>query len=220
MPSDKLPVLFCLQGGIHITNEPCKGMPACLWRVFLDMTEADFEDCSKKREWKTLVFGLAFYHAMCLVRRTFGAVGSKIPYEWRKGDRKTATMQLQLFLEEAQGEVLFETLNTMCGALPVAASPPRWSSSPMVPSSGTTSTPASSTTPVEGALADVRAYVDQLPMEDGPDTSCLYSNADMTFQQKETKLQSIADAIGLCVPGDCDLRERIRRRLPRSATAA
>ncbi|KAH9121803.1 hypothetical protein LEN26_010526 [Aphanomyces euteiches] len=197
MPSSKFPVPI-LQNGIKITNEPPKGMRANLGRTFLDMKEADFEGCSKPREYKKFIFALAFYNALCLERRKFGAVGWNIPYEWMNSDLKTGMMQVKLYLEE-QEDVPFVTLNVMVADITYGGRiTDRWdkrtNSSIMrklfhesllddnyrFASSNTYYAPASET------LEETRKYVASLPIVDAPDIFGLHANADITFQQKET----------------------------------
>jgi dynein heavy chain, axonemal len=113
MPSASFPVPV-LQNSIKLTNEPPRGLRANLMRTFLDVTVKDYDSCSKSREFKKLLFGLAFYHALILERRKFGAIGWNIPYDWMNSDLKTGTMQLRMYLEE-QPVVPFETLNAVVG---------------------------------------------------------------------------------------------------------
>jgi dynein heavy chain len=113
MPSASFPVPV-LQNSIKLTNEPPRGLRANLMRTFLDVTVKDYDSCSKGREFKKLLFGLAFYHALILERRKFGAIGWNIPYDWMNSDLKTGTMQLRMYLEE-QPVVPFETLNAVVG---------------------------------------------------------------------------------------------------------
>ena len=91
MPSDKFPVPV-LQSGIKLTNEPPKGLKANLLRTFNDIQEKDFESCSKAVEYKKLLFSLAFFHAVILERRKFGAIGWNIPYEWMNSDLETCQL--------------------------------------------------------------------------------------------------------------------------------
>jgi dynein heavy chain len=114
MPSNKFPVPI-LQNGIKITNEPPKGLKANLNRTFADLGEDQFEaltGTSKERAYKKLLFGLAFYNALILERRKFGAVGWNIPYGWMNSDLKTGIQQLKLYIED-QNEIPLETLNVI-----------------------------------------------------------------------------------------------------------
>jgi len=99
MPSPKFPVAI-LQNSIKLTQEPPRGLKANMSRTFADISEADYESCTKGRAFKKLLFGLAFYHALILERRKFGAIGWNIPYEWMNSDLKTGIMQVRMYLEE------------------------------------------------------------------------------------------------------------------------
>ena len=124
------------QNGIKLTQEPPRGLKANLTRTFNDISDAEFEvwqarcvafaesthahavfgvqGCTKPRAFKKLLFGLAFYHALILERRKFGAIGWNIPYEWMNSDLKTGIMQLRMYLEE-QPQVPYVTLNSVVG---------------------------------------------------------------------------------------------------------
>ena len=49
MPTDVFPVPV-LQSGIKLTNEPPKGLKANLKRTYQDITEEEFEACTKPRD--------------------------------------------------------------------------------------------------------------------------------------------------------------------------
>jgi dynein heavy chain len=89
MPSKDFPVPV-LQNGIKLTNEPPKGLKANLKRTFNEVTEEDYEGCNKPREYKKLLFALAYFHAVILERRKYGAIGWNIPYEWMNSDFVTS----------------------------------------------------------------------------------------------------------------------------------
>lgn len=89
MPSKDFPVPV-LQNGIKLTNEPPKGLKANLKRTFNEVSEEDYESCSKPREYKKLLFALAYFHAVILERRKYGAIGWNIPYEWMNSDFVTS----------------------------------------------------------------------------------------------------------------------------------
>ncbi len=198
MPSAKFPVPI-LQNGIKITNEPPKGLRANLGRTFLDMKEEDYEGCTKSREYKKFIFALAFYNALCLERRKFGAVGWNIPYEWMNSDLKTGMQQVKLYLEE-QEHVPFVTLNVMVADITYGGRiTDRWdkrTNASMMrklfheklldDSYMFSSVLTTYYAPVTGSLDACRKYVATLPAADPPDIFGLHANADITFQQKET----------------------------------
>eukprot|EP00913_Durusdinium_trenchii_P028902 g27099.t1 len=58
-----------------------------------------FEGCpSKPFEFKKLLFGLAFFHAVILERRKFGPIGWNIPYEWMDSDFQVSREQVRMYL--------------------------------------------------------------------------------------------------------------------------
>eukprot|EP00971_Amphidinium_carterae_P240505 4774545-Amphidinium_carterae.1 len=109
MPSMSFPVPV-LQSGIKITNEPPKGLKANMSRTFQDISHEVYEACSKPREFKKLLFCLAFFHAAILERRKYGPIGWNIPYEWMDSDFQVSREQVHMYLESQPG-VPWVTLN-------------------------------------------------------------------------------------------------------------
>ena len=82
MPSTRFPVSI-LQKGVKVTDEPPRGLKANLMKTYMGMEHKHFENIKQKKpEWKKLVFGLAFFHALILERRKYGALGWNIPYQF------------------------------------------------------------------------------------------------------------------------------------------
>ena len=109
MPSTAFPVPV-LQGGLKLTNEPPKGLKANMTRSLTDIGNDRYEGCSKGKEYKKLVFALAYFHAAILERRKYGAIGWNIPYEWMNSDFNTSELNLRMYLDE-QPEVPYIALN-------------------------------------------------------------------------------------------------------------
>jgi dynein heavy chain len=63
-----------------LTNEPPKGLKANVGRTYNEVDPKVYNECSKEVEYKKLLFSLAFFHAVILERRKFGAIGWNIPY--------------------------------------------------------------------------------------------------------------------------------------------
>lgn len=101
MPTNRFPVPV-LQSGIKLTNEPPKGLKANITRTFAEVSEKVYESCTKNFEYKKLLYSLAFFHAVILERRKFGAIGWNISYEWMNSDFETCQLQLmvRLFLNK------------------------------------------------------------------------------------------------------------------------
>jgi len=69
-------------------------------RSYLSFEEDWFESCSRPVEFKKLLFGLCFFHALILERRKFGAIGWNVPYGFSEPDRDISRRQLRQFLDE------------------------------------------------------------------------------------------------------------------------
>lgn len=95
-----------------MTNEPPRGLKANLMRTFMDISSEEYENSTKPMVFKKLLFATAFFNALILERRKFGAVGWNIPYDWMNSDLKAAMTQVRMYVEE-QSEVPWQTLNVV-----------------------------------------------------------------------------------------------------------
>lgn len=197
-PSSTFPVPV-LQSGIKLTNEPPRGLKANLKRTFADITEDDWEGCSKGREYKKLFFALAYFHAAILERRKYGSIGWNIPYEWMTSDLETSKRQLRMYLDE-QELVPYAALNYLVAAtnyggrvtderdgILIAAMLKRCFCPEVMNDNYKLTKLDTYYCPPEGSLGDVRDYIERLPLDEDPEVFGLHPNANIAYEQNIAK---------------------------------
>ena len=198
MPSQTFPVPV-LQNGIKVTNEPPRGLKSNLTRTFNDISAEEYESCLKPLVYKKLIFATAFFNALILERRKFGAVGWNIPYEWMNSDLKAASTQVRMYVEE-QHHVPWETLNVCVSDITyggrvtdtwdkrsISSILRKYFAPALLDDANAFTEDCKYYAPPESDIHAVREYIRQLPTEDEPNVFGLHSNAAITFQQKESR---------------------------------
>lgn len=195
MPSTDFPVPV-LQMGIKLTNEPPRGLKANLKQTYADVKEEEYESCAKPKEFKKLLFALAYFHAAILERRKYGAIGWNIPYEWMTSDFDTSKRQLLMYLNE-QEVVPYQALNYVVaeanyggrvtddkdGRL-IKAMLRSYFRPEVMNDSYKLSKLDTYYAPPEGLLADTRTYIDGLPLDEDPEVFGMHPNANIAFEQR------------------------------------
>lgn len=93
-----------------MTLEPPQGLRQNLRRTFDGLDNKELNDCNKPKEYKKLLFGFAFFHAIVQDRRKFGPIGWNIPYAFTNEDFDVCKKQLKLFLDD-YAFIPFKVLN-------------------------------------------------------------------------------------------------------------
>jgi dynein heavy chain len=198
MPTLAFPVPV-LQSGIKLTNEPPKGLKANLKRTFGEVTEEDYEECTKPREYKKLLFALAFFHAVILERRKFGAIGWNIAYEWMNSDFVMSKAQVKMFLDQ-QPDVPYTALNYLVAEINyggrvtddkdvrcIKSLLKRYFCPDILRDEYKLSLLDLYHAPKEGPLQDTIGYIENLPLEEDPEVFGLHPNANITFDKQTVR---------------------------------
>jgi len=203
-PSTHFPVPV-LQSGIKLTNEPPRGLRANLNRTYLDVSETEYESCTKPKEYKKLLFALAYFHAAILERRKYGPIGWNIQYMWMNADLEVSKRQLKMYLEE-QDLVPYTALNYVVAAANyggrvtddkdenlIAAMLRRCLTPEIMNDNYKLSKLDTYFAPPEGTLAETMAYIESLPNEEDPEVFGLHPNANISYETLTVKV--IVDTI-------------------------
>ena len=198
MPTSVFPVPV-LQSGIKLTNEPPKGLKANLKRTFNEITSDQYESCTKPKEYKKLIFALAYFHAVILERRKFGAIGWNISYEWMNSDFFISEAQLRMFLDQ-QPEVPYTALNYLVAEINyggrvtddkdvelIKSLLKRYFTPDILRDEYKLSLLDTYYAPKEGTLDQTKDYINTLPLEDDPEIFGLHPNANITFKKNTVR---------------------------------
>ena len=105
-----------LQASIKVSNEAPQDLKANMKRAFGNFNQARLESCSKKNEFKAILFSLCFFHSLIIGRRKFGAIGWSTKYNFNEGDLQICADVLNNYLEKYE-KVPYEDLRYLYGEI-------------------------------------------------------------------------------------------------------
>nr|XP_019939373.1 PREDICTED: dynein heavy chain 6, axonemal [Paralichthys olivaceus] len=196
MPTKVFPVTV-LQNSVKVTNEPPKGLRANMRRAFTEISSNSFENHVLGRQWRKIVFGICFFHAIIQERKKFGPLGWNIRYEFNDSDRECALLNLNLYCKD--NTIPWEALIYITGEITYGGRvTDAWDQrclrtilrgffSPQTLEHGYTySSSGIYHAPETEELAQYKQYIEGLPILDDPEVFGMHENANLAFQRQET----------------------------------
>ena len=192
MPSLTFPVSV-LQNSVKVTNEPPKGLRANIRRAFAEIQVPFFEENILGLDWRKIVFGICFFHAIIQERCKFGSLGWNIKYDFTDSDRECALLNFQMFCKEGvipwaaliyiTGEITYGgRVTDMWDQRCLRTVLKRFFSPETLEPEYKYSTSGIYFSPESDHLKDYRAYIEKLPIIDDPEIFGMHQNANITFQ--------------------------------------
>lgn len=198
MPTPKFPV-SALQNSVKMTMEPPSGLRSNLMQTYENIEDSDLDSCRKPFEYKKLLLGLSFFHAIVQDRRKFGGIGWNIPYAFTLEDYDVCKKQLKIFLNDYE-EVPYKVLTFLVAEINYGGRVTDYIDGILIFTlisrylkpeimddnfffSDTNlyrSIPA-------GCQADYIEYIKSLPLNPQPEAFGMHENAEITTNQKLTR---------------------------------
>lgn len=193
-PSPSFPVPV-LQSGNKVTQEPPRGLKAGVYRSFIDLSEANYEDeFPKSFQYKKLVFALAFFHAVILERRKYGPIGWNVQYSWMKSDFDISEKQLKQYLI-SQDTVPYVALNYLVAQVNYGgrvtdkqdvrlmnAMLKKYFCAEIMQEGYKFSNLDFYYAPPDGSFDDCMSYISTLPLDESPEVFGLHANANISYE--------------------------------------
>ncbi|XP_067440238.1 dynein axonemal heavy chain 6 [Thunnus thynnus] len=196
MPTKVFPVTV-LQNSVKVTNEPPKGLRANMRRAFTEISSNFFEDHVLGRQWRKIVFGICFFHAIIQERKKFGPLGWNIRYEFNDSDRECALLNLNLYCKD--GTIPWDALIYITGEITYGGRvTDAWDqrclrtilkgffSPQTLEPDYTYSCSGIYYAPETDKLEQYKKYIESLPIIDDPEVFGMHDNANLAFQRQET----------------------------------
>ena len=111
--------LGILQRSLKVVTEPPNGLKLNMRANFFKITEEQLADCPSK-DFKPLVYTLAFFHAVVQERRKYGRIGWNCQYDFNESDFRVSMMLIETYLtksHENNAETPWETLRYLVGSV-------------------------------------------------------------------------------------------------------
>uniref|UniRef100_A0A7N8WQ61 Dynein, axonemal, heavy chain 6 n=1 Tax=Mastacembelus armatus TaxID=205130 RepID=A0A7N8WQ61_9TELE len=192
MPTKVFPVTV-LQNSVKVTNEPPKGLRANMRRAFTEISRNFFEDHILGCQWRKIVFGICFFHAIIQERKKFGPLGWNIRYEFNDSDRECGLLNLNLYCKD--GTIPWDALIYITGEITYGGRvTDAWDQrclrtilkgffSPKTLEPGYTfSSSGTYYAPDTDELEQYKKYIESLPIIDDPEIFGMHENANLAFQ--------------------------------------
>ena len=169
-----------------------------------------FGACVKGPEFRRLIYGLCFFHALVQERRLYGPLGWNIPYEFNESDLRISLQQLLLFLNE-NDEVPFKALMYTAGECNYGGRVTddkdrrtlncilgRFYENSFLADDFKISPSGSFVCPPDGDRDSFMEFIDNLPLIASPEVFGMHDNATLTKDQNDTNnlLSSVVDTEG------------------------
>ena len=196
MPTPDFPISV-LQNSVKMTLEPPTGLKANLKLSYSQLDDKLLNSCKKTVEFKKLLFGLCFFHAVIQERRKFGPIGWNIPYEFTYEDLVVSRRQLALFLDDYE-IIPFKVLNFICAEINyggrvtddkdkrlIATILKYYMRAEVIKDGHKFSESGIYISPEAGVQADYLNYIDSLPLNPAPEVFGMHENAEIITNQNQ-----------------------------------
>lgn len=224
MPSGDFPISV-LQNSVKMTIEPPQGIKDNLKKSYEAMNKEELNDKDVMPNYKRLLYGLCFFHAIIQDRRKFGPIGWNIQYAFTLEDLDVCKKQLKLFLAKSD-EIPFEVIRTLCAEINyggrvtdkkdqilIQSIVNKFISREMLVDGYDFVSPGDNkyTTIAPGTHQDYLDHINNLPYEASPEIFGLHPNAAITYAQTQTRmlLENLLSIQPRDIGGSSDARSAI-----------
>ncbi|KAJ3091389.1 Dynein heavy chain 10, axonemal [Quaeritorhiza haematococci] len=115
-PTPSFPIGI-LQRSLKVVTEPPNGLKLNLRSNYFKLTDESIEDCSHET-FKSLVYVLAFFHAVVQERGKYGKIGWNVKYDFNESDFRVSLTILRTYLNKtagSEGKIPWTTLRYLIG---------------------------------------------------------------------------------------------------------